>query len=217
IGDCYLTTITNTYSTSVVTGNSEVGRFAGRVVDSYLINSVWEVILSEEMEGIGLEVGVNEIVIYEKTASEMRQMATYTDLGWDFVDEIVNGEEDIWILNSNSNDGYPYINPEYAYVGNEEETNITPQLQTKLYNNYPNPFNPETTISFSVKKNDVTSLKIYNIKGQVVKSYPKFTSGEHKVVWKGVDKKNKPVASGVYFYRLESKTGSMTKKMMLMK
>ena len=86
-------------------------------------------------------------------------------------------------------------------------------------NNYPNPFNPETTISFSLVKPTKTKIEIFNIKGQKVKTLldDKLDSGEHKVVWNGKDDNGKSVASGVFFYKMTSGTYSSTKKMLLMK
>ena len=72
--------------------------------------------------------------------------------------------------------------------------------------NYPNPFNPETTISFSVTQNsDFVSLEIYNIKGQKVKKLEirNMKLGINEVVWDGKDENNKPVSSGVYMYQLK--------------
>ncbi len=75
--------------------------------------------------------------------------------------------------------------------------------------NYPNPFNPSTTISFSVTQNsDFVSLEIFNIKGQKVKqlvsnSANQLSAGQHSVVWDGTDENNKPVSSGIYMYQLK--------------
>ena len=79
-----------------------------------------------------------------------------------------------------------------------------------------NPFNPETTISFSVRPNDQATLAIYNLKGQRVKSCGKFQTGEHKIIWDGTNDALKPVASGVYLCRLKSNTETMTRKLMLL-
>jgi hypothetical protein len=202
---------------SFVHDDDEPGGLIGQSVNGTITNCIWDTWRSGVFFSISMnESGVSENVI-GATNTEMQDITTYTSIGWDFLGEIENGTEDIWTINPDLNNGYPYLVALEQTVGNEEETNATPELQTKLYNNYPNPFNPKTTIEFSVKKNDIASLKIFNIKGQVVHSYPKFATGEHKVVWQGDDKNNKSVASGVYFYRLESKTGSMTKKMMLIK
>jgi FlgD Ig-like domain len=91
---------------------------------------------------------------------------------------------------------------------------------TALNGNYPNPFNPETTISFSIKKdNEFTVLEVFNIKGQKVKTMvnEELASGQHSVVWNGIDDAGKSVSSGVYFYKMKAGTFQETKKMILMK
>ncbi len=109
------------------------------------------------------------------------------------------------------------INVPFPYVDNQDV--VTPGLVTKLENNYPNPFNPSTTIAFSLAKPGRASLVIYNLKGQVVQRLISgdLNAGSHKVVWNGKDASNRSVASGMYFYRLESGDYSATRKMLLMK
>lgn len=76
--------------------------------------------------------------------------------------------------------------------------------------NYPNPFNPETTISFSLttESTDNTEINIFNIKGQKVRTLPVNLSGDegvgqvYSVTWNGTNQNNQPVASGIYFYQL---------------
>ena len=85
--------------------------------------------------------------------------------------------------------------------------------------NFPNPFNPSTTISFNLTAKG-TKIEIYNLKGQRVKILPVSPSQSHKtsVVWNGTDQNNKPVSSGIYFAALRVDGRSLkTKKMMLMK
>ena len=98
------------------------------------------------------------------------------------------------------------------------DDNLIPQV-TKLKGNFPNPFNPETSISFAVKENGPLSLKIFNLKGQLVKTLvnEQVKAGYHRVVWDGKDNFGTDVATGIYLYRLETKTYNQTKKMMLMK
>ena len=94
-----------------------------------------------------------------------------------------------------------------------------PTITKLTASNYPNPFNPNTNISFSIPNNSHVKIDIYNIKGQRVKELlnePK-TAGEHKVVWTGVDEKGRKVSSGIYFYRVRTEDSSVTKKMMLLK
>jgi hypothetical protein len=105
----------------------------------------------------------------------------------------------------------------------EDETDKTesPVVKplTKLHANYPNPFNPSTTISFNNAAAGNVKIDIYNIKGQKVKSLVNdyFSSGLHKVEWNGTDEQQKQVGSGVYFYKMKAENFSDTRKMILMK
>ena len=88
-----------------------------------------------------------------------------------------------------------------------------------LQNNYPNPFNPETTISFNIPRSGIVSLDIFNIRGQKVKTLLNGhqDAGQHNVVWNGRDDNGNGVASGVYLYKMRSGTYTSSKKMILMK
>jgi hypothetical protein len=102
-----------------------------------------------------------------------------------------------------------------------EQTQQTEQLPTAyaLYQNYPNPFNPSTTIRFAQPREGRVTLTVYNIMGQktAVLYDGYLNKGYHEVVWDGTDFSGKPVASGIYFYRLESDAVNITKRMMLLK
>ena len=88
-----------------------------------------------------------------------------------------------------------------------------------LHQNYPNPFNPTTTINYTLKENGKVSLNIYNIKGQKVKQLVSdhLSAGQHSVVWNGTDQANKPVSSGIYFYKMKTDNYEETKRMVLIK
>lgn len=88
-----------------------------------------------------------------------------------------------------------------------------------LEQNYPNPFNLETKISFSLKQDAFVSLKIYNIKGQLVKTLvqEKKPAGFHTLSWNATNQNGETVASGVYLYRLNVGEESFSKKMSLIK
>ncbi|MFO7895790.1 MAG: C25 family cysteine peptidase [Candidatus Cloacimonadales bacterium] len=105
------------------------------------------------------------------------------------------------------------------YVGTDENEMIQPQLQ--LLGNYPNPFNPTTTISFSTSQAEqYTELQIYNTKGQKVKTLVAETlpAGTHSVVWAGDDHQGNVVSSGVYFYQLsDGKSNISSGKCLLLK
>lgn len=92
-------------------------------------------------------------------------------------------------------------------------------LVTELTGNYPNPFNPTTSINFSLAKDSNVNLAIYNVKGQKVKTLinNKMTAGKHNIVWDGKDSNNRQTASGVYFYRFEADNYKKVNKMIMMK
>lgn len=88
-----------------------------------------------------------------------------------------------------------------------------------LYQNYPNPFNPNTSISFDIPIASAVRLAIFNVLGQEVGVLVDdfIASGQHTVVWNSTDSYGQSVASGIYFYRLETEAMTTTKKMILLK
>jgi hypothetical protein len=108
-------------------------------------------------------------------------------------------------------------------VTNVEEQQLPSAVVAKaaLYQNFPNPFNPETVISFSLIKEMVkVKLDIFNIKGQKVKTLinKRMNAGFHQVTWNGKNDNNKPISSGIYFYSLINDGKIIkTKKMLMLK
>jgi unsaturated rhamnogalacturonyl hydrolase len=94
-----------------------------------------------------------------------------------------------------------------------------PALSMKLEQNVPNPFNPTTTIGFSLAEALPARLIVYDVAGRRVKTLvdETTTAGPHRVTWDGTDDAGRRVASGVYFYRLTAGASTETKKMMLLK
>ena len=90
--------------------------------------------------------------------------------------------------------------------------------------NYPNPFNPETNISFSIAgsedNNQKVSISVFNIRGQKVKTLvdKSIELGRYSVIWDSKDQNGKSVSSGIYFYKLEVDGKTIkSKKMLLLK
>ncbi|MCB5251844.1 MAG: T9SS type A sorting domain-containing protein [Candidatus Cloacimonadaceae bacterium] len=94
----------------------------------------------------------------------------------------------------------------------------TPQI-LRIESNYPNPFNPQTTISFSVPREGEVAVTIYNIKGQKVMQLlnEQIVAGRHSVIWNGCDANGRAVSSGLYFARIEQGNKHRTHKMLLLK
>ena len=110
---------------------------------------------------------------------------------------------------------------EVHVTGTPDLTSVDPglplPLETALHGNAPTPFNPATDISFSVKEGERGSLAIYNSRGQRVRDMGRFPAGHHRAQWDGTDASGQRCASGVYFYRLSTESGSWTGKMALVK
>lgn len=88
-----------------------------------------------------------------------------------------------------------------------------------LSHNYPNPFNPQTTISFDLPSAQNVQLDVYDISGELVKTLingPRI-AGNHRVTWSGVDQQGREVSSGVYYYRMDAGHFSQIRKMTLVK
>ena len=88
-----------------------------------------------------------------------------------------------------------------------------------LSQNMPNPFNPATTIPYTVATAGPVSLNIYNLHGQLVKTLVQESAvpGEYHATWNGRDMAGRAVASGVYVYRLNAPDGVRTKRMLLVR
>ena len=105
-----------------------------------------------------------------------------------------------------------------AEYTSSEFSSIMP-LRFNLCQNYPNPFNIETKIDFTLPVSGYANLKIFNLLGQAVRTLVdgERPAGHYTVQWDGNDQNGLPVASGVYFYRIEQGDQSQYKKMMLIK
>ena len=90
---------------------------------------------------------------------------------------------------------------------------------TKLVGNYPNPFNPSTSIAFDIRAEGMVRIEIYNIRGQKVTTlldeYKR--SGSYTVDWYGTDDSGRKVSSGIYFYRMNAEGYTDIRRMVLLK
>ena len=106
------------------------------------------------------------------------------------------------------------------HISIRKDSDSLVETNSIITSNYPNPFNPETTIEFNNPVQGEVNVNIYNLKGQLVKKLlqDNLSQGVHKVVWNGTDSNEKQVSSGVYFYKINSANKeSITKKIILMK
>ena len=189
--------------------NPSIGGIAGFYGDDTpVINNVWDTESSGVLVSAGLIINSPTYPNYGHTIEEMKQANTYTNYGWDFVT--------LWNINPTLNNGFPYLDPREEV--DEKDIVIKPQI-AKLLGNYPNPFNPETTIKYSLSVASNLRVDIYNIKGQKIKSLVNEykPAGEYNVVWNGTDENGISVGSGIYFYRMTTEEYTAVKRMILMK
>ncbi len=107
-----------------------------------------------------------------------------------------------------------WLNPDLTGVPEEPAA-----FALRLEQNLPNPFNPKTAIRFSLPSAGEATLRIFDASGRRVATLVEGpqTAGNHEVVWSGRSDDGQPMASGVYFYRLQSGDVEQTRKMLLLK
>ncbi len=225
--------VENSFARGNVTGQDKVGGLVGNMWDGEILRSfsTGEVTFNEEGGGLLGNPGSTGIVEASywdmessgqteshagegRTTEEMtwpHALNTYVD--WDF--------DEIWIADEEHtvNHGYPYLLATEHQVSVEEEYYVEANFIS--LNNYPNPFNPETTINFNLTE-DVESLelRIYNIRGQMVRELipaAPHKRGEFHIRWDGRDQLGREAGSGIYFCRLVTPEIKRVDKMLLLK
>ena len=136
-------------------------------------------------------------------------------------------ENELWIFNQ-------YAGPRGSAVGVEDGRWLTrigrfrirtvtaagsAPISTVLSQNVPNPFNPTTTIRFTMAKRDHAKVVVYDTSGRVVRTLVDdvLEKGTHEAIWNGRDQSGMPVASGIYLYRLTAAGYQQSRKMVLLK
>jgi len=106
-----------------------------------------------------------------------------------------------------------------AFIDPLTDNDVVGLAVTKLSGNYPNPFNPTTSIVYEMASNGYVVIDVYNNKGQKIRSLVNGERGAglHKVVWDGIDDSEVSVSSGIYFYRMSAGEYVGVKKMLLLK
>jgi len=114
-----------------------------------------------------------------------------------------------------------FYGPLSVTIGDPSQDPLPPviPIATKLMTAFPNPFNPNTNIRYSLKEAGKVNIDIYNVKGQLVRSFiaEHANPGYYQVSWDGKDNSGNPAASGIYMYRMTSGKYSDAKKMILAK
>ena len=169
------------------------------------------------------------------------EISNLSNLVWlNFVHNQLTGEipESICDLNMNWSDPNnfnisenqfcpPYPDCIEAYTG-EQDTSACAQVSIidktlpityKLYNAYPNPFNPTTTLQYELLKEVLVSFNIFDLMGYHIKSLinNKQPAGHHSIKWDATNDSGEPVSAGMYIYMIQAGEFRQTKKMVLLK
>jgi hypothetical protein len=110
----------------------------------------------------------------------------------------------------------------FAWMSNETRdpySGTTTPAAYGLAQNFPNPFNPATTIKFDMKEKGLVTLRIYNVAGQLVRTLLKSVkdAGGYSIPWDGKNDRGVPVATGIYLYKMEAPGFTATKKMVVLR
>ena len=133
-----------------------------------------------------------------------------------------DGEVRVLTLTGGTFDGMPIEGQDCVVIikkGPASKPSAETPTAFSLHNNYPNPFNPVTQISYDLPNDSWVKLSIYNVRGQKVTTLvDRFeASGYKAILWDGTDDNGNKLASGVYFYRIQADEFTATKSMVLMR
>ena len=173
-------------------------------------------IFRNETKDLENAIKINAQLIDKGTAVGTQISYFYTDF------EVYTNMMYYYWLESVALDGSSqFYGPLTVTIGDPAQEPLPPVIPmvTKLYNAFPNPFNPNTNIRYSLKEVGKVKIEIYNMKGQKIKTFTQEhnSPGYYQVSWDGRDENGRSVASGIYLYRLTTANYTSAKKMVLAK
>ncbi len=217
-------TIAETFLIITAEGHPTVGAYSGEV--EVLANSPMEVTLIDTNQYTENLLPIAEMILDDgspRTAIfAIEEGATLVDssaaqarrIGFFFRDKTAEEATDA---------AFVILGHCLKWLVGEDETSVDDLrkivAEYQLFENYPNPFNPSTTISYHLPVADDVTLRLYNGTGQLVRTLVEgvVQEGQHAVHWDGRDDAGMVVPSGVYFYELTSSKGILRDKMLLVK
>ncbi|HNX37021.1 MAG TPA: T9SS type A sorting domain-containing protein [Candidatus Cloacimonadota bacterium] len=126
-----------------------------------------------------------------------------------------------WLESASLGGTSQFYGPIAVTIGDPEDDPELPgiQLSTMLMDAYPNPFNPSTTLRYSLKEAGNVRMDVFNLRGQIIRSFESShdSPGFYHIDWDGTDAHGQLVSSGIYMYRMTSGRYTSTKKMILAK
>ena len=161
----------------------------------------------------------DKIAWYENDGSESfteHAISTSADGAWSVYAADVDGDGDMDVLSASSRDD------KIAWYEQEGSVSIIEDvipLTYSLYNSYPNPFNPVTTLSYDLPDDGIVNITIYDMMGRIVKTLVNSpqTVGHRSIQWNATNDVGQPVSAGLYLYTVQAGEFRQTKKMVLLK
>ncbi len=200
------------------------------IVDGIRIGTSWSDVVPVELTSFTANVSSNAVTLNWKTSTETNNKgfeiqrkvegSTWTKISFVNGNGTSTKSHEYSYVDGNLESGnYSYrlkqvdFNGSYEY-SNVVEASINAPNKFELAQNFPNPFNPTTKISFSVPSNSNVKLTVYNLLGQEITTLVNgfMKAGSHTVEFNATN-----MNSGLYFYKLESNGLTQVKKMMLLK
>lgn len=217
-------------------GDSWLSNGGNNYVATFTIDGAWAV----ELNSFSALLKNNDVVLHWQTSTEKNNYgfeiersilnSNVSEKNWEkigfvagngnsnsmksytFLDKNVFGNQAAYRLKQIDNDG------KYQYY-DEIIVTLNSKIRTELKQNFPNPFNPSTSIRFNLAENSKVSLEVYDVLGKLVKTLVNEYKpmGSYIVYWNGEDELNNKVSSGIYVYRLQVGNEVQIKRMNLIK
>jgi hypothetical protein len=171
------------------------------------IELTWEIGSALELEGFNVYRSIKEELDYEL----LNKSLLLPEDEYNYFDRNIHSGTTYWYkVGAVDRDG-EFISPVVKVD--------VPARETTLYQNFPNPFNPMTTIAFYLPEVEHVTLAIYDVRGQHVRTLlnEKCNYGKHNIKWNGKNDQGESVGSGVYFYHLRAGKKKSTKKLTLLR
>lgn len=203
----------------------ELSSFTAIITSDRMVQLNW--VVHSETEHLGYNV-LRSINNYLSNALVINPflidngIANGTEISYKYIDHEVLSETEYWYwLESVSTQGLSkYYGPLKLTVGYPDAPPI-PEIPivTALLDAYPNPFNPSTTLHYTMHEPGDVSIAIFNAKGQLIKtlSASHTNPGYYRLIWDGKDMNGAKASTGVYYYRMKSGKYSFGKKMVMIK
>jgi len=202
----------------------ELSSFTANVIDNNSVSLNWQVESESNLVGYYLLANSsNNIDTAELIPSLIQATNTTQQASYNFIHHPENHQGIVyyWLQSLEQNNQSEYYGPILAFFDHDDDNHPPIFIGNQLYANYPNPFNPSTSISFSVIRPQTVTIGIYNIKGQLVKKlfeeYVSQVNVKHSIIWNGRDDDNNKVSSGTYFINMKVADKTFIRKAILMK